>query len=122
MALGVLFIVSATFALLDDKVDCGGETMSEGQVCVRENRSGTVVSEDSLAETRTSETVGGVIGIGFGLLVIVIGAQNLRIGLRNRATAQAAPAQPGPQGPQQPHPYYQQAPHQGWHPQPPQRH
>ncbi|ALG11324.1 hypothetical protein [Kibdelosporangium phytohabitans] len=124
LALGVLFVVAATFALLDDKVSCGGKTMSEGDVCVRENRSGTVVAEDDINDTRTSEKVGTFIGIGFGVLIVVIGFQNLRIGLRNRKTAAsqhqgntAAPwppqPQPNPQGPQQ-----QQAHQQGWQHQP----
>ncbi|ONI86415.1 hypothetical protein ALI144C_10835 [Actinosynnema sp. ALI-1.44] len=125
LALGVLFVVAATFALLDDKVSCGGKTMTDGDICVRENRSGTVVSEDSIDETRTSEKIGTFIGIGFGVLITVIGFQNLRIGLRNRRTgapqAPAATAAPWPQQgqAQQGQP---QTTQQGWpHPEQPQQ-
>ncbi|SMD21492.1 hypothetical protein [Kibdelosporangium aridum] len=151
LALGVLFIVGAMFALFDDTVTCGGKTMQQGDVCVRE-KNGTVVSESNLEESKTEGAIGKIMGIVFGVAFTAVGAVNLRIGLRNRKAAAHAPHpavlnQPGmnhpvpgpwnqaPGGPQawpQPHhqptqyqqPQYQapqQPPQHGWQQQPPQQ-
>ncbi|MFB9303490.1 hypothetical protein, partial [Kibdelosporangium philippinense] len=87
---GLLFIVGGSFALFDDTVTCGGETMRQGDVCVRE-KNGTVVSESNLDESRTDGLIGKIIGIGMGLALIAIGAHNMRLGIRAR---KAGPHQP----------------------------
>ncbi|RSM72620.1 hypothetical protein DMH04_42345 [Kibdelosporangium aridum] len=86
LALGVLFLVGAGFALFDDTVTCGGKTMQQGDVCVRE-KNGTPVSERNLEESKTDGMIGKIMGIAFGVAFTAVGAVNLRIGLRNRKAA-----------------------------------
>jgi hypothetical protein len=117
LVFGVLCIFGAIVKLNSDRVECGSETMRQGDICVSKTRGGRV-TESTLEESRTSGKVGAIAGIVMGSLIILIGAQNLKIGIRNRRTAAAQAAEAGspwtdtPLPPQPAHPQY--APPQGY--------
>lgn len=116
LVLGVLFVVGGILGMNEDTFTCGGKTMQEGDVCVSETRGGRV-TENTLDETKTNGKIGAIIGIAMGGLVIVVSAQNLRIGIRQRRTDRnAAPAHPAT-----PNPHWQPQPGQNWHHQPAQQ-
>jgi hypothetical protein len=120
LVFGVLCIFGAIVKLNSDRVECGSETMRQGDICVSKTRGGRV-TESTLEESRTSGKIGAIAGIVMGSLIILIAAQNLRIGLRKRKTAaQAAGMATGPWSdapfpPQQAHQQY--APQQQYSPQ-----
>lgn len=102
MVFGVLMIAGAVIKFTSDQVECGGETMRQGDVCVSKTRYGKVI-ESTLEESRTSAKVGTIMGMAIGAVIIVIGAQNLRIGIRNRkASRQSQDVWPPAQAPMQP--------------------
>jgi hypothetical protein len=110
LALGVLFIVGAVIGLNDDRVSCGGETMREGDVCVSKTRGGRT-TENTLQDSQDNAKIGAIVGIAFGVLIIVIAAQNLRIGIKQRRSGGNMPQPAG-----HPQPGRPQQPGQNWHP------
>jgi hypothetical protein len=119
LVFGVLCIFGAIVQLNSDRVECGGETMRQGDVCVSKTRGGRV-TESTLEESKTSGKVGAIAGIVIGSLIILIAAHNLKIGIRNRKTAAQAAVAGGPWPdaplpPQQAHQQY--APQQQYSPQ-----
>jgi hypothetical protein len=109
LVFGALVIFGAIRELNSDRVECGGETMSQGDVCVSKTRGGRV-TESNLEESKTSAKVGAIAGIVIASLIVVIGFQNLKIGIRNRrAAAEEVPSIPWPD---LPFPQHQQSPQQ----------
>jgi hypothetical protein len=125
LVFGVLCIFGAIVKLNSDRVECGSETMRQGDICVSKTRGGRV-TESTLEQSRTSGKIGAIAGIVMGSLIILIAAQNLKIGIRNGKTAaQAAGMATGPWSdapfpPQQAHQQYapQYAPPQDYPQQP----
>jgi hypothetical protein len=114
-----MVIAGGILQLQSGRVECGGETMREGDVCVSKSRYGKV-SESNLEESKTSAKVGSIVGIVIGAVAVLIAAQNLKIGIRNRKTAKAGAAagSPWPDAPPQQYaPQYPQEPRQGFPPQ-----
>jgi len=115
-----MVIAGGILQLQSGRVECGGETMREGDVCVSKSRYGKV-SESNLEESKTSAKVGSIAGIVIGAVAVLIAAQNLKIGIRNRRTAKAgaAASSPWPDAPPQQYaPQYPQEPQQQYSPQP----
>lgn len=119
LLLGMAMTFGGIMAVTGDKVTCGSVTMHEGDICEQTSKKSGRVTENTYSEQQTDTRIGGSVGIVFGLLFIAVGAQNLRIGIRNRKRGPAPVAQPVPAGPGYPPQQWNQAPMQ--QPMPPQQ-
>jgi hypothetical protein len=136
LVFGLMAIAGGILKLDRGEVDCGGQTMSAGQTCVSTSVSGEETGSSSLAEQQKSSDFGNYAVIAVGALIVLIAAQNLKMGIQGRRKKEPEPLpgslnqqwdQPQPnwqqQAPQQQYPPQQapQRPQPPQHPQPPQR-
>jgi hypothetical protein len=126
---GLMAIAGGILKLNSGEVDCGGQTMYAGQTCVSTSVSGEQTGSSSLDEQQKSSNFGNYATIAVAALIVVIAAQNLKMGIQGRKKKAPEPL-PGslneqwnqPQYPPQqeyPQQQYPQQPgqQQGWGPQ-----
>lgn len=111
LVFGLLMIFGAVMGMTSSRVECGGSTMQEGDICQETARKSGRVTESTYEEQKAETKIGAGVGIVFGLLITAIAAQNLRIGIRNRKRGDVPAGRPGHGGPGYP-------PQQQWNHQP----
>lgn len=87
---GLAAVWGAITKLNDSTVDCGGRAMLSGDQCVSTSTTGDETGRKTVGEQKTSSDFGNWAVIGVGGLIALIGADNLRIGVRNLRKKPAA--------------------------------
>ena len=110
---GLAAILGGVSKLGSSQVDCGGQTMYSGQSCVTSSVSGSETGRSSYEDQKKSSNFGTWAAMGLGGIIALIGADNLRIGIRNlrRKKSGETPAADPAAAPQA-----WNQPDQGWRP------
>ncbi|MFF5991171.1 hypothetical protein [Prauserella flavalba] len=111
-AVGAGLIVGGILALSDDRVMCGSQEMSEGQVC-EETRNGETTAERSLDEQASDNKSTGWLLLGGGAAMLVGGSAWAYSGFARKKRVTAEQLAAGQGSAQQP-PVPQAQPQQGW--------
>lgn len=126
---GIGMIVGGVFALTDDDVTCGAQTMEKGEVCEETRRGETTAERDFDAQASENTSTGWLLTGGGAAMAVGSGAwayfgfvrkkrvtaQQVAAGLTPATVRGAAqPPSPGGRQPAQPYPPapYRPAPHQ----------
>jgi hypothetical protein len=81
---GIVGILGGISKLNNSTVDCGGKVMGAGDTCVTTAVTGVETGSSSFEEQEKSSNFGNWVVIGVGAIIVLIGAENLKIGIKNR--------------------------------------
>jgi hypothetical protein len=91
LVFGIMAVAGGVMKLNSGEVECGGQAMYAGQTCVSTSVSGEEVGSSSLEDQKASTRFGNYATTGLGAVIVVIAAQNLKIGIQRRKKKEPEP-------------------------------